>query len=77
MRQYFFVGYLVDGKPMLHLDVYLDQNIFSVYENDLCVFRGTHSNVVNFINEWHNKYKPLMNMFVLKGLNVEYNQCIK
>lgn len=76
MKAYSFAGYIIDGKESFHLDIYKEHNTFTVYEHDVCVFRGAYSSVVDFINEWHEKQKPLVDMFASKGLSVEYKQGI-
>ena len=77
MRTYSYAALIVNGSETAKLDVYREHSVFSIFENDENVFRGTWSGAVEFIELWKNKWKAMQEMFLEKGIDAHFEQTIK
>lgn len=77
MRSYSYVKMIVDGKSTSDLEIFKENNMFSVYEYGENVLTGSYLNVIAFIDEWKKKHNELVKYLEATGSTVSYEQTIK
>ena len=76
MRRYRFVNLIVNGNKTASLDIYAENNMFTVFQYDECVFQGSYSETVNYINQWKAAKQELVNYINSTGQECHYDQNI-
>ena len=76
MKSYSFARMIVDGKETAILDIYREWNTFTIYNNDVCVYRGSWIGTAKYIEDWKLKWRGVYEFLEQNGHFVSFEQNI-